>query len=72
MLDRVQEGARRADPTSVFDDPLEVAHPGLGGAVVIIVAGNAEAHRAVDEGIANGLGPVDIRDGEFAVPAVEV
>ena len=65
--DRMQEGARRADPPALVDGALEIADAFLPGAVVIVVARDPHADGAVDEGVAQRVAPVDVGDRPLAV-----
>ena len=67
---RMQERGRGADAAAFVNGALRVGDAFLGGAVVILVARNAEALRTGDEGFAQRIAPVDIGDGEIAVAAV--
>jgi hypothetical protein len=70
---RVQERGRRADAQAVLDGALGVGDALLDRAVVIGVAGNAEAHGAGHEGLAERIAPVHGGDGERAVaPAIGI
>src|SRR3546814_9103347 len=70
---RTQEGTRRTHPPAALDGPLEIADALLGAAVVVRVARDADADRAVDEGLAERMLPGQILDGERALaPAIGV
>ena len=66
---RVQEGGGGADAAAVVDGALGVGDAFLDGAVVVGVARDAEADRALDEGLAQRVAPVDVGDREAAVAA---
>ena len=68
---RMQEGARGADPPAVQDGALGVGDAFLDLAVVVGIAGDAGLDRTFDEGVAQGMAPVDVGDGEVAVAAAE-
>ncbi len=59
---RAQVAARRALAPAAVDGALEVAHAGLGVAVVVGVARQALLLGAGDEGLADRMRPVDGRD----------
>ena len=68
---RMQEGARRAHPAAVQDGALGVGDAFLDLAVVVGIARDAGLDRALDEGVAQRVAPVDVGDGEIAVAAAE-
>src|SRR6185503_12183463 len=65
---RMQERLRRAHAQSVLDGALAVGHAFLDRAVVIGVARDAEADRALHEGFAERVVPIHGGDGELAIP----
>src|SRR5581483_5424339 len=66
---RMQEGARCAHAPAVEDGALGVGDALLDLTVVVGIARNAGLHRTLDEGLAQGMAPVDVGDGEIAVAA---
>ena len=68
---RMQVAARGAHAPSVPDDALHVADAGLHRAVVVAVARDPHLHRALDEGLAQGIAPVEIGDRQLALVAAE-
>src|SRR6202035_2793346 len=69
LLRRIQEGGRGTDAAAVLDGALGVGDALLDRAVVIVVSGNPEAHRAGHERLAERILPVHGGDGEIAVAA---
>ena len=68
---RMQVAAGGALAHAVLDDALHVAHARLHGAVVVAVARDAHLHRALDEGLADRVAPVEVGDRQVAVAAAE-
>ena len=63
----MQERGGGADATAVVDGALGVGDAFLDGAVVVGVARDAELDRALEEGLAQGMAPVEVGDGQAAV-----
>src|SRR6185312_14144459 len=68
---RMQERGRRTDAQALLDGALGVGDAFLDRAVVVGIAGNAEAHRTRHEGLAQRIPPVHRGDGEVTVAAAE-
>ena len=67
----MQVAARRAGAPAVLDDALHVADARLHRAVVVAVARDAHLHRALDEGVADRIAPVEVGDRQVALAAAE-
>ena len=68
---RMQEGAGRAHAPAVQDGALGEGDAFLDLSVVIGIAGDTGLDCTLDEGVAQGVAPVDVGDGETAVAAAE-
>ena len=67
----MQEGGRGADPPAAINRALHIGHAFLDRTVVVGIARNAERDGALDEGLAQGVAPIHVGDGEIAGPSAE-
>jgi hypothetical protein len=69
LAGRTQERRRGGDAAAVLDGALDVGHALLDGAVIIGVAGDAERHSAIHEGLAQRVLPLHRGHVQAAVAA---